>query len=140
MNRLAPIFAVLAAALRVGCDTAPLAISGVVRSTIAISGAASCALVASCTTSPTAPEARTFNALADAWSAVDHSMSAYAQLCAAGLVDAATQARVDAAHEKFRLSFLASVRLARHNWTAATPAETDALARDVLRLIQELTQ
>lgn len=83
---------------------------------------------------PTA-EAVVYQTLKDTWTIVDHAMQGYGIQVRAGKVSEATQAKIDAAHEKFRLSFLGAVKLAKHNWLEATPQSVSVLAAELLALI-----
>lgn len=65
-------------------------------------------------------------------------MRVYADASARGKVSMEKQEQIDTAYEKFRVSFLATVKTARFNWSASTPAEQDALAQTVINLIKQL--
>lgn len=81
------------------------------------------------------PQAVAYFTLHDTWQAVDAGMKIYADRCAKGKVSAKDQEEIDSAHEKFRLAFKSAVRLARHDWSGATPETVQKLSDELLALI-----
>lgn len=95
-----------------------------------------CATGSGETSKPT-PQAVAYFTLRDTWDAVDGAMRVYGLAVVEGKVSAATEKKIDSAHAKFRLAFKSAVRLASHDYTAATPDNVGALAAEVLTLVQE---
>lgn len=95
-------------------------------------------LTAGCRATPKSPQAITFVTMKDTWAGVKSAMRVYADASARGKVSMEKQEQIDTAYEKFRVSFLATVKTARFNWSASTPAEQDALAQTVINLIKQL--
>lgn len=95
-------------------------------------------IVAGCKSAPTAPRAIAYLTLKDTWSGVKAAMKVYADACVRGKVSLEKQEQIDSAYEKFRISVLAGIKTARFDWSTSTPAEQDALAQNVITLIQQL--
>lgn len=95
-------------------------------------------VITGCKNTPTSPQAITFLTFKDTWSGVKAAMRVYADQAARGKVSLDKQTQIDDAYEKFRISFLAAIKAARFDWAASTPAEQDALAQNVITLINQL--
>lgn len=91
-----------------------------------------------CATQPQAPQAVAFLALADTWAGVKGAMRLYTDAYAAGKVSEDDRARIDGVYIKFRLSFLAALDLAKHDWSKTTPADVETLAVSILATIDQL--
>ena len=81
------------------------------------------------------PQAIAYFTLFDTWQAADGAMKVYAERCKQGKVSAKDQEEIDAAHEKFRLSFKTALRLAKHDWSASAPENVQKLSDELLSLI-----
>lgn len=91
-----------------------------------------------CTTTQRPPATIAYLTLRDTWTGVKTAMRIYADECARDKVPLDKQIAIDNAYEKFRMAFLAALRTASFKWDAATDAEIDALAQQVLALIRKI--
>lgn len=94
-------------------------------------------MVTGCKTTP-APRAVAYVAMKDTWAAVKASMRVYADACAQEKVSMEKQKEIDAAYEKFRLSFLQAIELGKLNYTSLTPTDQQQLANQLINLITKL--
>lgn len=90
-----------------------------------------------CVTKPT-PQAVAYLTLADTQKVVDKAMKFYGAQCAAGNISVENQARIDAAHDRYRTAFRGAVLLARTDYKQLTPDNVLFITNELLALIQKL--
>ena len=95
-------------------------------------------LAVGCGTAPKSPQAVAYIALADTVHTVDAAMKIYGQACAAGKLDAKTQAKVDAIHDRYRIAITEAIRVAKMDLTQPTPEKVAALATEIINTLQAL--
>lgn len=93
--------------------------------------------VTGCTT-PQTREAIVFNSFRDAWTVAHSAYQAHCENVVRGKVSAEKEAKVDAAWNKFRLVFKASLAVAHQDWSKPAPATLDAAEQQLLILIRTL--
>lgn len=92
-----------------------------------------------CSTPSAVPhESRLYYTLKDTHVLVDNAMRVYAVAVVNGSVSAATETRVDAAHERYRAAFQFAAETARGGLNSLTPEQVQRLADELVLLISQL--
>lgn len=91
-----------------------------------------------CGSAPVTREARVFYSYKDTWSITRAAYGGWCERVVAGKVSKASERKVDAAWNSYRLAFKVSFQAAQNDWNAMTDANLDALRLELLRLIRTL--
>jgi hypothetical protein len=92
-----------------------------------------------CATKPT-PQAVLYMTLADTKAIVDNAEKVYGNQVVLGKVSAADQRKIDAKIVDFHSAYLLAVKAARLNYSLKTPADVQALADQLIAMINLLAK
>jgi hypothetical protein len=83
-------------------------------------------------------EAVVFHSFKDTWTAAHNAYAGFCESVVLGKVSKADEKRADDAWDAFRSAFKVSLRAASTDWSKATPADIQALSRQLIAIVRTL--